>query len=337
MKPAIYSKLKDMTLSAFKVASLLIFTIGVILCSMLAFQLPVLDQLYFIDFIPDYVILFLFLPAIIFINKKRLYLFLTGCVFFVMSSSFQVNIANNLSEEDGIINHRFKVASFNVAQRVNAEKLYQFFEQKNLDVLFVQEGSYDMFKDSAQYNLYGECVKRLCVLSKYALTQLESLNRRALGGWGQYVSLHKINVGGNGVLLANVHFASISNFGYRFNTFAGFLSKISLFKDTKAIEFGLVKALIEKWSDDEAIVIAGDFNLTDRNQQFTKYWGDFRNAFNESGFGYGTTRKSWFLSPRIDHILSSKRLSPVATSVWHDMESDHYPVVSTLQFIGRTE
>lgn len=101
--PAIYSELKDMTLSAFKVASLLIFIIGVILCSILAFQLPVLDQLYFIDFIPDYVILFLFLPAIIFINKKRLYLFLTGCVFFVMSSSFQINIANDLFEEDGII------------------------------------------------------------------------------------------------------------------------------------------------------------------------------------------------------------------------------------------
>lgn len=326
-----------MILSALKLASLLIFIIGVILCSILAFQLSVLDQFYFIDFIPDYVVLFLFLPAIILISKKRLYLFLTGCVFFVMASPFQINITHNLVEEDSIIHNRFKVASFNVAQRVNAEKLYQFFEQKKLDVLFVQEGSYDMFKDASRYNLYGECVKRLCVLSRYALTQLESLNRRALGGWGQYVSLHKINVGGNVVLLANVHFASISNFGYRFNTFAGFLSKISLFKDTKAIEFGLVKALIEKWSSDEAIVIAGDFNLTDRNQQFTKYWGEFGNAFNESGFGYGTTRKSWFLSPRIDHILFNKRLSPVATSVWRDMESDHYPVVSTLQFVGQTE
>ena len=326
-----------MTLSAFKLASLLLFTMGSILCSMLTFNAPLLDQFYFIDFIPDYVLLCFFLPALVFIRKRRLYFFLTGFVFFLMASSFQINITHNLVEEDGISDNRFKVASFNVAQRVNAKKLYQFFRQESLDVLFIQEGSYDMLKDSARYNLYGECVKRLCVLSKYALTQLESLNRRALGGWGQYASLHKINVGGDVILLANVHFASISNFGYRFNTFAGFLSKISLFKDTKAIEFGLVRALIEKWRDDEVVVIAGDFNLTDRNQQFTQYWGSFRNAFKETGFGYGTTRKSWFLSPRIDHILSSKRLSPTATSVGHDMGSDHYPMVSTLQLKGLTE
>ena len=114
----------------------------------------------------------------------------------------------------------------------------------------------------------------------------------------------------------------------------GFESKISLFKDAKAVEFGLARALLDKWSDNDAVIIAGDFNITDRNYQYEQYWGDLYNLFAVGGNGYGSTRKNRLVSPRIDHLLVSKAFTPIHSEVGEDMGSDHLPIQGVVVLKG---
>lgn len=315
-----------------KIISAAMLCLGIVLCGLLFFRIELHSYVYFLDFMPDFILIALCIPALIFFQKARFLILASTILLVSLASPFQVNFNSLTSETEQFDQQKLLLASFNIAQRVSSTEIYNWFEVDNLDILFVQEGRYGMFNDAANHGLFGECVKRLCILSKYKLTQLDSLERKPLGGWGHFASFHEIIVDNTPILLVNVHFASISNFGYRFNTLGGFESKVSLFKETKAIEFGLVRSLIDTWGENNAIVIGGDFNITDRNPQYAKFWDGFSNKFGESGNGYGTTRKNRFLSPRIDHILLGDDLLSVKTFIGKDMGSDHLPVVGVAKF-----
>ena len=275
------------------------------------------------------------IPALFFIGKPKWYLVPLALAVIFFASSFKVSF---FSKDDGTVaNHmtQLSIASYNVAQRVEKEALYNWFIKQDLDILFVQEASrLGKFVQSENSNIYTNCVQRLCILSRFKLEELDSLDRKPLGGWGRFVSLHKIVIEGKSVLLVNVHFASISNFGYRFTTLKGFESKVSLFKEAKAVEFGLARSLVDNWSDSDAVIVAGDFNITDRNFQYNEYWGDLNNVFATTGIGYGSTRKNRLVNPRIDHLLVSKAFVPINSQIGDDMGSDHLPIRGIIALKG---
>lgn len=82
------------------------------------------------------------------------------------------------------------------------------------------------------------------------------------------------------------------------------------------------------------VVIAGDFNMPVESAIYRQAWGDYANAFSNSGFGYGWTEKVELrglpFGVRIDHILVGKGL--IATSCWVDSDvgSDHLPLIAEI-------
>ncbi len=80
------------------------------------------------------------------------------------------------------------------------------------------------------------------------------------------------------------------------------------------------------------ILIAGDFNLTVDSNIYRDLWSDYQNAYGETGFGFGYTKRTkiniFRYNSRIDHILSSPELRPVRSWTGPDMGSDHLPLIA---------
>ncbi len=84
-------------------------------------------------------------------------------------------------------------------------------------------------------------------------------------------------------------------------------------------------------------IIAGDFNLPIESAIFRRYWGGYRDAFSQTGFGTGYTKYTQHIGARIDHILSSQEVLPIRSFVGKDVGSDHRPLIADLVLPGTTE
>ena len=86
------------------------------------------------------------------------------------------------------------------------------------------------------------------------------------------------------------------------------------------------------------VIIAGDFNTPAESRLFQEVWSGYRNAFSETGRGYGYTQRVRFsglrYSSRIDHILTSRELRPLTSAVGPDVGSDHLPLIADISVAG---
>jgi vancomycin resistance protein VanJ len=85
---------------------------------------------------------------------------------------------------------------------------------------------------------------------------------------------------------------------------------------------------------DGPMVIAGDLNTPASSSIYRQWWGDYRNAFTEAGWGIGHTVRiiqgGFRFSSRIDHILATEHWRASECWIGPDVGSDHRPVVARL-------
>jgi endonuclease/exonuclease/phosphatase (EEP) superfamily protein YafD len=81
-------------------------------------------------------------------------------------------------------------------------------------------------------------------------------------------------------------------------------------------------------------IVAGDFNLTSDSRIYRGDWNQFRNAFDQTGWGFGHTKQTVIRNQqyglRIDHILTDERWTPVRCWVGPDVGSDHLPLFADI-------
>jgi endonuclease/exonuclease/phosphatase family metal-dependent hydrolase len=96
-------------------------------------------------------------------------------------------------------------------------------------------------------------------------------------------------------------------------------------QESKTIASGLLDAKID--------AVVGDFNLTDDNPIYRRYWSSFTDAFGACGFGFGGTERPtvWFpYRVRIDHVLTRGVWRPSKCWVEDEVGSDHLPIVARI-------
>lgn len=81
-------------------------------------------------------------------------------------------------------------------------------------------------------------------------------------------------------------------------------------------------------------ILCGDFNDIPNSSTYFKMKGNLQDTFLKKGYGMGrTTRRSFFLiSPRIDYIFADKKFKIKQFQTPHIPYSDHYPLISDLQY-----
>lgn len=79
-----------------------------------------------------------------------------------------------------------------------------------------------------------------------------------------------------------------------------------------------------------AVVLAGDFNATPDAPELTALRGRLTDSWEVCGTGRGASFPSRFPLRRIDYVLASPELRPVAASVVPSAASDHRPLVVEL-------
>lgn len=84
---------------------------------------------------------------------------------------------------------------------------------------------------------------------------------------------------------------------------------------------------------DGPVILAGDFNMAAGTRSFEEYWGEYLDAYSESGSGWGATFFSRWHGVRIDHVLASRDFQALDCWVMHDVGSAHRPVIATLQLV----
>lgn len=78
------------------------------------------------------------------------------------------------------------------------------------------------------------------------------------------------------------------------------------------------------------LVLAGDFNTPDDSPIYREHWGEFADAFDERGAGFGFTYLIGHTQLRIDHILADQSWQFVRCSIGPQVGSPHRPLVADL-------
>ncbi|MEO1010324.1 MAG: endonuclease/exonuclease/phosphatase family protein, partial [Bacteroidota bacterium] len=75
-----------------------------------------------------------------------------------------------------------------------------------------------------------------------------------------------------------------------------------------------------------------DMNNTQFSGVYRKIKGNFRDSFQEKGFGFGSTFHLRFLPFRIDYVLADSRIEVMAHRNYDVVLSDHLPVMASFRF-----
>lgn len=92
----------------------------------------------------------------------------------------------------------------------------------------------------------------------------------------------------------------------------------------RAVQADQLREVIDKQKN--PVIVCGDFNDTPISYCYKHIRGDMKDAFRESGFGFGITYHENKFLFRIDHILHSDAFTSYNAKVHHVKYSDHYPV-----------
>jgi len=79
------------------------------------------------------------------------------------------------------------------------------------------------------------------------------------------------------------------------------------------------------------VIVYGDFNDTPASYTYHVLSENLKDAFRESGSGFGQTYSGAFPSFRIDYILHDKRIESYSYKTGKENYSDHYPVSCIIQ------
>lgn len=84
---------------------------------------------------------------------------------------------------------------------------------------------------------------------------------------------------------------------------------------------------VRDWLGPQNIVL-GDFNMPVESVIYRRDWGDFQNAFNQCGLGFGGTMFTRRESVRIDHILTHSKVPFRSVLIGPDLGSAHRPLLA---------
>jgi len=227
---------------------------------------------------------------------------------------------------------RLRVLTYNVAGGdIVALRLDDLMAESRPDIALFQECG----------ALFGAALRRLedyhvvtdtsCIASRWPLTSVTAMPRadiEAAGGAGNAVR-HLVEHPTGPLTITNVHLQTPRwGLQFLFTDPAAAPHAIAENREIRAIESRVARRWVD--STGGARIVAGDFNLPMDSRIYRTSWGDFEEAFDAAGVGFGYTRLNGWIRVRIDHVLSDGAWRAVHAEVLPDYGSDHRPLLAEL-------
>ena len=190
------------------------------------------------------------------------------------------------------------------------------------------------FKGEAHSSLYG-----IATFSKYPIVGRETV--KYTSRYNMSISTD-INVNGTTIRLINNHLESNKitesdkaksvELKEKFDTerltdlTLLFSKKLGTAYKLRANQADTIAGLIT--NSPHKVIVCGDFNDVPASYTYTKIKGNLKDAFSETGLGFGWTFKEPLYGFRIDYVLyDSSAFTPVNFEVDNVNYSDHYPIL----------
>ena len=289
--------------------------------------------------IPKYLLLFgprwwlLILIAVVcffwsYLNiKKRLFLpiIILGAFNYL---DFQVPSLNYYMQTKPAENNTVKIIQANIGG-TSLQELKLIVNNEQPDILLLQEvRNINILKLFANEYLTS-CKGGLCIISKLEFEEIDVLSRKLISRWGNFAILYKIETEQGNFSLANIHFETPRT------VIASFLDRIWDQVEADSIEDKrqYQALLISTWlQSQENVIIAGDFNMTEDENIYRKYFSSLNNAIGMAAFGLNYTKQTSWHGARIDHFLFSNNFILNESRILNTKTGDHQPILSIVNF-----
>ena len=197
---------------------------------------------------------------------------------------------------------------------------------------------------------YSREAMGIALFSKYPIKKKERIDKSKK----DYISsmYYEIEVAGRNIALVNNHLHSnqikpqdrvlydemIEHFDkdslQRIRS--GMLRSLGIGFKARANQSNVIRTYLSETinGNDMPVLICGDMNDTPISYAYRKMRGNLLDAWQQGGFGAGTTYNQHHFWFRIDHIFHSSHFRTLDVKVLRQYEySDHYPVVATFQLL----
>ncbi len=341
-----------------------IASIGLLL-SYLAYYIPPGTMSFFSFIALGYPVLFILNVAFVFywlIRLKRKVFLPLICIavgYLHVPRTYRFGTAKRVVDTE----ERIKVMSFNIRLQNQYDwlddkevprKIYDLIDLESPDILLLQE--YRREWPEAPKNLGYKYVHRRmsrsgeygsAIFSKFPITSSQILDFE--GDSATNHTFHSADVEWNGktIRFINVHLASVGlgDADYKLLENPEKEEQDKLEKGLRSIVMSLDKAFKRRGTQIESVkkavadsphpvILTGDFNDVPQSYAYHQIALELEDSYMESGHGFAKTYVKSPIPLRIDFIFHSKELKAFNFKVVNEELSDHYPIVTELEFSG---
>ena len=243
-------------------------------------------------------------------------------------------------------------------------RIYDFIEEANPDILCIQEFFTSQRKEGyspnilrARLGMYGYTHQEyrdysglnigygIATFSKYPIVNKGRLRFEESKNMAIFTD---INMDGTIVRVFNNHLESIGFQSQDFNVIDGLTLELDQKQKEglKTILWKMSRAFKQRSSQADRIanhiknspypvIVCGDFNDIPISYVYRKMRGRLKDAFRESGAGFGGTYNGRLPSLRIDYIFHDPGFSSYEFKRYKVEFSDHYPISTIISFDGK--
>ncbi len=213
--------------------------------------------------------------------------------------------------------------------RGNRSHLHQLFEVgTEADLLTLQECPPDSFADVPEKLREGWHIQqdgRLCIASRYPLSDPKRLDRKPFEGWGTAALGCRVEWPHGAFHCVTLHLTTPRE-GLEAILYSGQKGIAPLKTNTELRS--RESDWVSQWIAAEfgPCLVTGDFNMPVESQIYQRFWSQETNAYSKAGCGFGFTKFTRWHGVRIDHILLSDSWKVLEARVLSDVGSDHRPL-----------
>lgn len=260
--------------------------------------------------------------------KKRAVFFLVLSLFFIIPTRRWINFTSTKKETPNL-----KIISLNgKSGKFGDENIYNFLNEQKADVVLTQE--YKSAENLKGFEYFERNFPVVKIQSRFPIVKSDIIETDAKNGRCIYAD---IKVNGKIIRFVNVYMEPFylqkdmvkptKDMTVNEEKAKNILHKLVPTFRKHQSQIAPIKGFLD--SSPYPIILAGDFNSVPNSYEYYTLSKNLEDTFLKVGKGSGTSFHDFKFPIKIDHIFTSKSITPISYKVDRSIKiSDHFPVIA---------